>query len=397
MLAAKLSTTSNGKILETAGMVNINAYAGKQKLQLRSDAQLNIYFPKNGEEKNDYQLFYGEWLPNDIINWRLAGNSKPIEENADDALSESTTVQVLDGEYVNDKTNVEAAPPFVPAAGQRKLKEDDNCFLHIAKSHLRRGTQISEMDYFNWNLMNGQTLNQWFVANFNPDINMLEDFCINGFRSQITFHVDEQGKFKDYYISKTSITEYDRAIANFLSTMPALDLTQLMPVYKVDHACVLTFGTARGAQPDGYVQQFKAKHTGDPNKPLNDVSTSTLDYFVFSSSELGWINCDRFYDETSTVEYTVLTDTPDCSMSMVFTDINSVLKGVPTADGVLFAEVPANREIKIVGIRAVDNKAEMAVTTSNTSKEVSTLNEFKPVGINALQATFKKTQVSTKK
>lgn len=407
MLAAKLSTTSNGKLLETAGMVNIKAYAGSEKLELRQGAELNIYFPKNGEKKNDYQLFYGEWLPNDIINWKLAGNSQPLPENAPEASStsaltadnntnESANDVVLDDAYINEETDLEIVQEFVPEAGQRKLKEDDNCFLHIAKSYLRRGTQVSEMDYFNWKLMNGQTLNQWFVSNFNPDINMLEDFCLNGLRSQITFLVDEQGKFKDYYISKTSITEYDRAIANFLRTMPPLDLTQLMPDYKVDHACVLTFGTARGTQGEGYVQQFKAKHTGDPNKPMTNVDAASLDYFVFSSSELGWINCDRFYEEVPMVEYNVLTNTPECTMSMVFTDINSVLKGVPTADGVLFENVPANREVKIVGIRANNHKAEMAVTTSNTTRETTTLNEFKPVSINAMQAEFKKPQASKK-
>jgi hypothetical protein len=149
MLAANLSTTSNGKLLETAGMVNIKAYAGNKPLQLRSGARLNIYFPKNGEEKNDYELFYGEWLANDIINWKLAGNSEPIDEKEITALSTTTEDLALD-EANDNSLREEVVTAFVPAAEQRKLKEDDNCYLHISKSHLRRGTQISEMDYFNW-------------------------------------------------------------------------------------------------------------------------------------------------------------------------------------------------------------------------------------------------------
>jgi hypothetical protein len=219
---------------------------------------------------------------------------------------------------------------------------------------------------------------------------MLEDFCLNQLQSQITFHVDEQGMFKDYYISKNSITEYDRAIANFLRTMPALELKQLMPDYKVDHACVLTFSTARGTQGDGFMQQFMAKHKGDPNKPLTEVNSSSLDYFVYSSSELGWINCDRFYSDTPMVDYTVATNSPECNMSMVFLDINSVIKGVPTPQGAVFSQVPEGREVKIVAIRANGNKAEMAVTTSNTKKQATVLNDFKPVSINGLQAEFKK-------
>ncbi len=426
MLAAKLSTTSNGKLLETAGMVNIKAFGGGKRLQLRDEAQFNIYFPKNEEEKNDFQLFYGEWLANDIINWKLEENGQPIDESKistydvkeksivrnlryeseeevsmyaseNNDMSEYGDEYVLEGEYIEEGDWSEGdweegyvQEEFVPEAGQRKLSEDDNCFLQIAKSYLRRGTKVSEMDYFNWKLTNGQTLNQWFVSNFNPDIAMLEDYCLNGLRTQITFQVDEAGLFKSYYISHTSsVIEYDRALADFISTMPGLDLSQLMPKYTADHACLLTFGTGVGDSGDGFVQQFKAKHKGDPDKPLTDVEASTLDFFVFSSSELGWINCDRFYEDTEMVDYTVQTNSPECTMSMVFTDINSVLKGIPTDGGVLFEGVPADRSIKLVGIRANNNNAEMSVLASNTSAKKITMNEFKPAGINALQAEFK--------
>ncbi len=411
MLASKLSTTSDGRMLETAGMVNIKAFANGQRLQLRDDAKFNIYFPKNDEIQQDFKLFYGEWLANDIINWKLEEDDQPLDEieiatyditqkgvarnlrlatYTNEVLEtfEENNLQnfALEGEFIDEGKELEE---FIPEAGQRKLKEDDNCFLQIAKSHLRRGTKVSEMDYFNWKLANGQTLNQWFVSNFNPDIAMLEDFCLNGLRTQITFHVDEKGAFKDYYISHTSITEYDRVLANFLRTMPPLDLAQLMPKYATDHACILTFGTATGDTGDGFVQQFKSKHKGDPQKPLTDVDAAALDFFVFSSSELGWINCDRFYEDTERVDYTVLTNTPECTMSMVFTEINSVLKGVPTNDGVLFADIPTGKKIKIVGIRANNKNAEMSIIVSNTSDKKISMNDFKPTGINALQAAFK--------
>lgn len=400
MLAAKLSTTSDGKMLETAGMVKIKAFAGSKELEVREDSRFNIYFPKNGSEKDDFKLFYGEWTTDELINWKLAGNYNPIaeEEISTYDVKEKSIVRNL--RYGNE---TEASSSFAELNSETEslsssgsgnaLEEGENCFLQIAESYLRRGTKISEMDYFNWKLSNGQTLNQWFVSNYNPDINMLNDFCANGLRSQITFHVKEDGNFSDYYISKTSITEYDRSIASFLKTMPALDLEQLMPKFTHDHACILTFSTARGSSPDGFVQQFKSKHRGDPDKPLTDVDASTLDFFVFSSSELGWINCDRFVEDDERVDYVVETSSPDCSMSLVFTDINSVLKGVPEGDKVVFYDVPKGRDVKVVGIRSNSNKAEMGVVVSNTSKKTVKLNEFKPVGINALQAEFKTTKI----
>lgn len=401
ILAAKLSTTSDGKMLETAGMVSIKAFNGSRELELRDDSRFNIYFPKNGSEKDDFQLFYGEWKSEELINWKLAGNDSPIEEDEVFTYDADKEGYATRTEYVEDpatgekimKSSVLTISETSTAPATNQLQEGDNCFLQIAESYLRRGTRISEMDYFNWKLMNGQTLNQWFVSNYNPDVDMLNDFCENGLRSQITFHVKEDGNFSDYYISKTSITEYDRAIASFLKTMPALDLDQLMPEFTYDHACILTFSTARGSSPDGFVQQFKAKHKGDPDKPLTNVDASTLDFFVFSSSELGWINCDRFVEPDERVDYVVETTSPDCSMSLVFTDINSVLKGVPDGDKVVFYDVPKGRSVKVVGIRSNNNNAEMGVVVSNTAKKSVKLNDFKPVGINALQAEFKTTKI----
>ncbi|MFM9984175.1 MAG: hypothetical protein ACKVOK_03035 [Flavobacteriales bacterium] len=402
MLASKLSTTSDGKMLETAGMVKIKAFAGNKELEMRNDSRFNIYFPKNESEKDDFKLFYGEWTNDELINWKLAGNDKPISEEDVSTYDVKEKSIVRNLRYADES---EATSSLVELDSEsdswsesstgtgNSLKEGENCFLQIAESYLRRGTKISEMDYFNWKLANGQTLNQWFVSNYNPDIDMLNDFCEDGLRSQITFHVKEDGSFNDYYISKTSITEYDRSIASFLKTMPALDLKQLMPAFTYDHACILTFSTARGSSPDGFVQQFKAKHKGDPDKPLTDVDASALDFFVFSSSELGWINCDRFVEDEERVDYTVETSSPDCTMSLVFTDINSVLKGVPEGDKVVFYDIPKGRNVKVVGIRSNGSTAEMGVVVSNTSSKSVKLNEFKPVGINALQAEFKATKI----
>ncbi|MFN0030941.1 MAG: hypothetical protein ACKVOR_02135 [Flavobacteriales bacterium] len=420
MLAANLSTTSDGRLLETAGMVNIKATGNGERLQLRDGAQYNIYFPKNEEQQNDFQLFYGEWLAGDVINWKLDTETQPLpeteistydvkeksivrnlrydgNEQAQTSMAKLNFDPYTDGDYLGEEWWSEGemweeeTVEFEPEQGQRKLKEDDNCYLHIAKSYLRRGTKVSEMDFFNWQLTNGQTLNQWFVSNFNPDIGMLEDYCLNKLRTQITFQVDSSGAFKSYYIGHTSNTvEYDRVLADFLSTMPPLDLDQLMPTYTFDHACMLTFGTAAGSSQDGFVQQFKAKHPGKPDEQLSNVETATLDYFVYSSSELGWINCDRFYEDGPRVDYTVNTNSEDCIMSMVFTDINSVLKGAPEGGHVVFTDIPANRPVKLVAIRTDGKKAEMSVVASNTSKRTADMKEYKPASINAIQKEFSK-------
>lgn len=379
ILAAKLSTTSDGNLIETAGMINVKAFSGSSEVFLREGRSYELFFPKNGNENNDFRLFYGEWQKDGIINWNVAEDDL-IEDRYDAVQLEQT----------NLSARIDSSEPAVQnTSAQIMFNQGQTCFINISESHFRRGTKISEMDYFNWKLASGENLNQWFVSNFNPDPQMLNRFCDEGLRSQITFKVNGSGDFMSYYISQESITDYDRLIANFLSTMPALDLSQLMPNYNDDHACILTFSSRRGDQPEQFVAQFKRAHKDNPDKPLSNVDMASLDYFVFNSSQLGWINCDRFLETEENIEFVVNSSSgSDCSVSMVFSDINSVMKGVKRNNDYVFSNVPKNRDVRIIGLDSRDGNALMCVNTTNTGKRSANLTTYKPVSIIDLESEF---------
>lgn len=382
MLQAKLSTTSGSRLLETAGMVDIQATCNGKQAYLRDGAAYNIYFPKNGNVKDDFQLFYGEWNKDGIIDWVLAENDEPIEEETWDESQ-------WNGEtWMEELEELESVQPR-----QSLLSDDEACFIQIEKSHIRRGYKINNMDYFNWKLANGQTMNQWFVSNFNPDIEMLEAFCVNGYRSEIQFKVDRNGLFKSYYVwNSNAIREYDRVLADFLKTMPALELDKLMPTYTDDHSCILTFSSMKGNDRQNFVQQFKSKNKAGIENPLQNVEASSLDYFVYSATELGWINCDRFYDsEQPLVDYYVMSPPSAAgSVSMIFDDINSIVKGVHEGDKVVFRGIPSMQKVRLVGIDVVGTSPMMCVENANTHDRSSELTAYKPFSINELEKTFSK-------
>ena len=382
ILAAKLSTTSEGQLLETAGMIDIQATSAGREVYIRDDGSYRIMFPKHENTKDDFELFYGEWKRDGIINWRLAEVDLSAVNEFYGSTEEGSKYDNIEMEYTT-----ESAPVY-----QSKLNAGESCFLHICESKLRRGTRISEMDYFNWQLGNGQTLNQWFVENFNPDLQMLEDYCIQGLRSEITFKVNRSGGFESYYISKSAITEYDRKLVAFLQTMPPLNLKQLMPDYTDDHACILTFGSRQANEKEKFVSSFAKKCDADPNKVMTEVDESTLDYFIFSCSQLGWINCDRFYNsDDPLVDYVVeISGGGNTSVSMVFDELNSVLRGVSEGNKVVFHDVPANKKVRLVGIQYNEEAPLMCVTKSNTQNERTLLNAFKPFTIGELRGQFVK-------
>lgn len=396
ILMAKLSTTSNGKILETAGMVHLKAFAGKEELSLKEGAAYNIYFPKNKNTKDDFHLFYGEFDSREIINWELANNEEPIDE-------EEQQHEMSEEEWTSEEWNydgdfsVESDEYIEPELKPRTswLAVGESCFIHIAKSNLREGTKIREMDFFNWPLQNGQTMNQWFVANYNPDITMLEEFCVLGYRSEINFKLDNTGRVISYYITKASVSEYDRNLANFMMTMPPLDLSKLMTKYTDDHACVLTFASRQGTDQQTFVQQFKKDLKKNEDGSIASTDAASLDYYIYSSTELGWINCDRFMDDPSQlVTVSIETQSPEnCAVSMVFEDINSILKGVAQDGKITFYDVPKNKKVKLIGINTSSAQPLMAVKSDHTGEKEILLNQYKPFSVEELEKEFSKKEV----
>ncbi len=347
MLAAKLSTTSGNRRLETAGMIRLQAFSGNIELKLADNARYNIYFPIENERREDFELFYGYRDENGIIDWKLEEDSDPIAV---------------------------ATPVSEPII--------NDCFVQISASQFRCGTRIQEMDYFNWPLQNGQNLNQWFVANFNPDPAMLDDFCARRMYSQITFHVNEDGTFRDYYVSHSSREDYDRLLATVLQTMPALDMDRFMPRYTDDHACILSFGRQQESSSKEFVDRFKKRFAhADPKKEMVDVATEDLNYYIFSSTELGWINCDRFLQEEGPmVDFVV--ETPGCenaNVSMVFDKDRSIVAGMKQGESFVFKNIPANRNVRVITIDNPAGKPRMEEIKQNTSVRKCTVQKMQAI------------------
>jgi hypothetical protein len=72
ILLANLSTVSNGKHLETGGMLFIEAKKGAIELELKDNKPIDISFPTKNK-KQGMQLFSGEWKDKNM-NWTLQGD-----------------------------------------------------------------------------------------------------------------------------------------------------------------------------------------------------------------------------------------------------------------------------------------------------------------------------------
>lgn len=113
---------------------------------------------------------------------------------------------------------------------------------------------------------------------------------------------------------------------------------------------------------------------------------SAQDYMLLSTSQLGWINCDRFYNYPEKVDYVVKLN-GKTSLLMVFNNIKSILAG--DANGV-FRNVPLHEKITLVALKAVDGKLMMAVQETTVTDQPFEQLSFQKVSIKEYKSKLEK-------
>ena len=77
MVLENLTTMSDGQMLETGGMVYLEAWSDNKKLKLKQNARLMLYFPFK-QDVDDMLLFEGEHTAQDLINWKADSSSRAM-------------------------------------------------------------------------------------------------------------------------------------------------------------------------------------------------------------------------------------------------------------------------------------------------------------------------------
>ncbi len=96
----------------------------------------------------------------------------------------------------------------------------------------------------------------------------------------------------------------------------------------------------------------------------NDIAANAdaMDAYLLKSDQLGWINCDEFYDVKNKTDVIVYVDTTfRPSVRMVFDNISSVMGGEYNhrTGTVTFRDVPVGESVRLVGYSIMDGTAYM--------------------------------------
>ena len=119
---------------------------------------------------------------------------------------------------------------------------------------------------------------------------------------------------------------------------------------------------------DDFCREFKAIVTSaealarqERYAKTGRIDDKGLGSYVASIQKLGWINCDRFTGEEEVAQLTVQNVEKNTRLYLVFKDIRSILRPIKKLGVATFSGIPDGAPVKLVGVRLVDEKPQMAV------------------------------------
>jgi hypothetical protein len=328
----KLSTTSNGEQLVTGGMVHISASVNDKPVNVLPGKAIKWFLPDTSKQMEQMQLFKGEERKAGGINWINTGQGF----NSPGSVME---VWVLDlrNEPFKTKEVRKGTIGFFTVADNKELsnsqlKETIKDKYGYYKVKIRRSGRDGVFKRFvsrNWRKYDGVGDSAWVSKQAASLYNLPS--------SQTRIRQGYAGLFGNVRESYYSLNRGRR---------PAKVVT----------------GSRADSLP-GKEEVFE----------FGKVSAELEKRYSVDINSLGWINCDRFYnDRREKISYYV--DLQDTAINyftmMVFSKMRSMMTGYIIGNKVQFDNVPVGESVKIISI-GVDRKGEtvMAMQEIKISKK----------------------------
>lgn len=120
---------------------------------------------------------------------------------------------------------------------------------------------------------------------------------------------------------------------------------------------------------------------------ISNVKTADIRHYIFSTSKLGWINCDRFYNSPKprTDLYVDCGNYTELDIKLVFHSFKAVLDNYASKTANKFQNIPDDEAITVVVVKKLNNDTFISLTESNTSIKSVTNLVFEKVTMDRLK------------
>ena len=436
IVSSNLSTTSNGKILQTGGMLYVEVSSGGKKMKLKNGAKMKVSIPAKKLEPG-MQLFVGEKTASGKINWRPTGQtSQPKKLNVDFTKIKKIRMNEEIVNPINSYASAlnEPAKPSAPKTPKglkpyRQLKYEPNFFEKLFAMHKRIerkeealnepykknydakiANQEKSIDkyetemrsYLERKLPAYKADSIAFYTKLSSRISELKNYIAQRMRSSVAKRLNENlnNMFNQPIYSNTQLRFYssnqfdvsDEEIKNLIVKnigLQNIDLkrtanctikqdnfffrsdgywaTRVLTfkngdsiIYNIQIVCNKYYN--KMVDSLGVKNYVKECNQLIAQEALKEKNLGGIDNYVFTVSDMQWINCDRFYDnQAPLVDVKIKENDEGVKYYIVCNDINSFITAEQIDQSVYQANsIPQNTNITIVGVKLKNGKLQMA-------------------------------------
>lgn len=350
MVLENLSTTSNGSLLESEGMIYIEALADDEQISLAPDKELTIYMPTSNP-RDDVGIFYGDRdAHTDIMNW-------------------ATSNVGITGLEVGPLTNC-----FTPNPNMSDNIECSRCTFFFCRIG-RIGKGIKGM--FNAE----QREDNRFVRQCQRTYRRIE-------RGDNSISLPRRGgpnlNSQPKSIATNACEQLDSLMAKF-GVDNARDLLVAMNKDLMEKYGVSTLEELRAAMEAEKLRQIELRMEGG-NASMNEMS-----YYMFNSSNLGWINVDAF-SKLAGERKDMITDLKHSSSNdckTVFKNVRGILPAYEHKTHFwFFGSVPMNNSCWVIGLKYINKQAYLSLEETKTTEKYNSF-AFRQVSPEELKEALK--------
>jgi outer membrane protein OmpA-like peptidoglycan-associated protein len=310
ILAHQLSTRSGSRMLETGGMLKVAATdANGNELRLRADAPMEVAVPTDTREAG-MELF----LSNDGSDWTTTGTP----------LTTTTVTRWQEPRYPVYPDISFKWPKYREDQQGRPIKPVEPV-LPKEPAAPRRESYVSARPW--WAFLSPTKANEFMerrytlaLAKYNEQLARYEKKRA-AFEAECTSFTDRLEQYEERLTDWKSLKAAEYDAWQEQTYRPArLRYDAMMAPLRAKHdSLVLNYQRNREASIQRYALRMDSTNTAD---------MGGLNAYVFSTSRLGWINCDRFYDVPEEQKYSVIASAPkktDAQVFLVFDRIRSMM------------------------------------------------------------------------
>lgn len=402
MVDERLFTQTEDRILETGGMIYIEARQNGKPLRLRDGKNIEMIFPEQ-EQKDGMELFFSAEDEDGVI-WEETGTSISSQRNREDMPFISVDLSPI-LEYEMESTQLEALsfapmPPFphplkkvYPPYKENYSEEGYQQALakYDAAIEARRIDEITRPERVKEWLIEAERRKSILIEHKKKYVrsNMagkLKERIARLRMDQDRISHDRLVKvlfaFLDDNIGRISYNDWHYAKLAFGST--AVDVRKQLGLELPDYK----YATAGYLFPQ-FLDARKAVDAKivDRMYEMGYIDEENISRYVVSTSQLGWINCDRFYelaqDQKTNLEFATLEN--DDEFYLIFKDLKSLIRPRKKDGKVVFIGVPKGEKVRLVAVNVNDGHANMAVHDFTIDVNKGTHLKYYPAGVKELR------------